>query len=164
MNDCSAPVAGWNLIRLDASTRATTGTPADTAITYAAMAIDRDSGSHLDTDFGFDNLIAKRGKFYQLSYYTRNVWQDTAFALSENSSNDSDAILVENDELEVILAKAAEQASLYLRNTKDVNYFREEYDKLKETYLMNNPSQAGVLTKTYYDFTSLSDTSVVRDS
>ena len=159
-NDCSPFVTGWNKIRWDLSGRTTVGTPADTAIDYAALFWSRDTTTaallHLnDTDWGFDNLVLKRGKYYNLSYYSRYVWQDTAFALSENSSHDSHALLVQNDEYELILAKVAELASGYLRDREDQAYYAGQYEKLKQNYLMKNPSRAGVLTKTYYDFSSL---------
>lgn len=163
-NDCSAFQTGWNLLRMDASSRVTTGTPVDTAIDYAAIFWGRDSGTHLDTDFSFDYLIAKRGKYYNLSYYSRFVWQDTAFVQSENSANDSHALLVQNDELEVIIAKASELASQYLRDNEDAKYFRGEYERLKQAYLMTNPSQASVLTSTRYVFGSLEDKPTENDS
>lgn len=163
-NDCSAFQSGWNLLRMDASSRVTTGTPVDTAIDYAAIFWGRDSGTHLDTDFAFDYLIAKKGKYYNLSYYSRYVWQDTAFALSENSTNDSHALLVQNDELEVIVAKAAELASGFLRDQQDQAYFANEYQRLKNAYLMANPSQSGVLTTSRYHFGSLEEEPTFNDS
>lgn len=159
-NDCSAFVAGWNRIRWDFSNKTTSGTPVDTAIDYAALFWSRDTtdSAHLhlnDTDWGFDDLNLKRGKYYELSYYSRYVWQDTAYSLVENSTHDSHALLVQNDEMEVIMAKAAELASLYLRDYDDAKYFKEEYQRLKQEYLMKNPSQAGVLTTTYHYLGSL---------
>ena len=156
-NDCAPFQAGWNKIRFDLQNKATAGTPADTAISYVALFWSRDTTTaallHLnDTDWGFDNLILKKGKYYLLSYYTRNIWQDTAFSLAENSSHDSYALMVQNDEFELIMAKAAELASQYLRDYEDVNYFAKEYQRLKVDYLMKNPSQASVMTTTRYNF------------
>lgn len=156
-NDCSAFVSGWNKIRWDFQNKTTTGTPADTAIDYAAIFWSRDTTTaallHLnDTDWGFDNLVLKRGKYYLLSYYSRFPWQDSSFGVSENSANDSHALLVQNDEIEVIMAKMAELASQNLRDPEDVKYYAGEYQRLKQAYLMKNPSQAGVLTTDYYNF------------
>jgi len=159
-NDCSAFVAGWNKIRWDFQNKTTVGTPVDTAIDYAAIFWNRDTTTtallHLnDTDWGFDNLVLKRGQYYLLSYYSRYVWQDTALVLSENSTNDSHALLVQNDEFEVIMAKAAELASQYLRDERDRDYYAKEYEKLKQSYLKENPSMASVKTSSYYRFASL---------
>ncbi len=159
-NDCSAFVTGWNKVRWDFTNKTTTGTPTDTAIDYAAIFWSRDTTTtallHLnDTDWGFDNLILKRGKYYLLSYYSRYVFQDTALALVENSTNDSHALLVQNDEFEVIMAKAAELGSQYLRDERDREYYVKEYERLKQSYLMRNPSQANVRTSSYYRFGSL---------
>jgi len=168
-NDCSAFVAGWNKIRWDFQNKTTTGTPVDTAIDYAAMFWSRDTTTtallHLnDTDWGFDDLKLKRGKYYNLSYYSRHVWQDTAFGVNENSTNDSHALLVQNDELEVIMAKAAELASQYLRDNGDAVYFQKEYERLKQAYLMKNPSQSNVLTTSRYNFINDEDSANNSDS
>lgn len=168
-NDCAAFVTGWNKIRWDFQNKTTVGAPIDSAIDYAAMFWSRDTTTvallHLnDTDWGFDNLILKRGKYYLLSYYSRFLWQDTAFVLSENSSSDCQALMVQNDEYEVILAKAAEIASGYLRDYNDVKYFQGEYVRLKNSYLMRNPSQAGVLTTSRYNFISQEDSANSNDS
>ena len=169
-NDCSAFVTGWNKVRFDLTNKTTVGTPADTAIDYAALFWSRDTTTtallHLnDTDWGFDNLLLKRGKYYLLSYYSRFVWQDTALAVSENSTNDSHALLVQNDELELITTKAAELASQFLRDMEDVKYYGNEYQRMKQSYLMKNPSQAKIQTTSYYRFASNDDNEVnERDS
>lgn len=159
-NDCSPFQAGWNKVRLDLSGKSTVGSPTDSAMRYAAMFWSRDTTTtallHLnDTDWGFDDLKLKNGKYYNLSYYTRYAWMDTAFALAENSSHDSHALMVENDELEVIMAKAAELASNFLRDENDEKKYALEYEKQKNKYLMNNPSQANVITSSYHRFASL---------
>ena len=84
--------------------------------------------------------------------------------MAENSTNDSHALLVQNDELEVIMAKAAELASGYLRDYEDVKYYRYEYQRLKNDYLTRNPSQAGVVTTTRYNIASIEEGSNSIDS
>ena len=159
-NDCSSFQAGWNFVRFDFQNKTTVGAPADTAVDYAALFWSRDTTTaallHLnDTDWGFDNLYLKRGKYYLLSYYTRYVWQDTALALVENSTNDSYAIMLQNDEYEVFLAKLAQLASQYLRDKDDAEYYKKEYIGLKDKYLQDNPSQVEVKTTSRYDFESM---------
>jgi hypothetical protein len=160
--DCSAFQAGWNKIRFNFDAKTTTGTPADTAIDYAALFWSRDTTTtsllHLnDTDWGFDNLVLKRGKPYRISYVSRFPWQDTGDGsqLLENSADDSDALMVQNDELELIMAKASELASQYLRDVEDAGYFANQYERLKSSYLMKNPSKADVLTSSYHDFETI---------
>src|SRR3989304_1045041 len=151
-NDCSPFQTNWNTLRLNANSKIVTGTPIDTATNYVAIYWTRDSGTHLDTDFGFDYLIAKKGKYYNLSYYTRYIWQDTAFGLAENSSSDAQSLLVQNDELEIIIAKMAELANEYLRNNENVSYYRNQYIELKANYLLKNPVEASVKTSSRYNF------------
>lgn len=169
-NDCSAFQTGWNKVRFDFTNKTTVGSPADTAIDYVALFWSRDTTTtallHLnDTDWGFDNLFLKKGKQYLLSYVSRFPWQDTGDGsqLLENSADDSDALAVQNDELEVIVAKAAELASQYLRDEKDQDYFSKEYQRLKSSYLMRNPSQSNVLSQSYYELASLGS-NAYRDS
>lgn len=156
-NDCSAFQAGWNKIRFDLQNKTTVGTPADTAIDYAALFWSRDTTTtallHLnDTDWGFDNLKLARGKYYKLSYYTRKIWQDTTLALSENSSTDSEALMLQNDEIKPVLLKMAEYASQNLRDPQDEQKFANDFKIAKMEYLMKNPSQAGITTSSYYNF------------
>lgn len=156
-NDCSPFVTGDNKIRFDMVNKTTVGTPVDTAIDYAALFWSRDTTTvallHLnDTDWGFDNLILTRGRYYLLSYYTRNIWQDTAFALVENSTNDSHALLLQNDEVELCITKSAELASQFLRDNADATYYSKEYERLKTAYLMKNPVQSKVQSVTRYNF------------
>lgn len=168
-NDCSPFVTGWNKVRVDFNTKAAVGTPVDTAIIYAALYWSRDTTTvallHLnDTDWGFDNLLLKTGKYYNMSYYTRYAWMDTTFAYAENSTHDSHALVLQNDELEVVMAKCAELASGYLRDDKDEAEYEKEYEKLKASYLMSHPSQANVMTTNYYTFGSLLDNPTTNDS
>lgn len=172
-SDSSAFVSGWNKIRWEMTTKTTVGTPGDTAIDYVAMFWSRDTTTpallHLnDTDWGFDNLLLKRGKYYLLSYYSRFAWQDTAFAVAENSANDSSALLLLNDEVEVVMAKAAEQACVFLRDADRAQYWSKEYERQKQNYMMRNPSRARIMTSSYYNFASIegysSDSSSNRDS
>ncbi|MCH7535677.1 MAG: hypothetical protein IH948_08050 [Bacteroidetes bacterium] len=169
-NDCSAFVSGWNKVRMDLSNRTTTGSPTDTDMTYAALYWNRDTtdtaGLHLeDTDWHFDNFFIKRGKYYNISYYSRFVWQDTDLTLTENSTHDSHALLVQNDEYQIILNKVSELASGFLRDREDQAYYAGEYEKLKGIYLQQNPSQRGVMTTNYHSFASLdAEPSDSRDS
>lgn len=161
-NDCNAFVTGWNKIRFDFQNKTRVGSPVDTAIDYAAIFWSRDTTTiallHLnDTDWGFDNLILKKGKYYNTAYYTKNVWQDTAFGLSENSSNDSHALMLDPDEVEIVMTKVAEFASLFLRDYDDAKYYNNEYQRLKKEYQINNPSQALLMTSSRYQFGSLQD-------
>ena len=72
--------------------------------------------------------------------------------------------MVQNDEFEVIMAKAAELASQYLRDKDDRTYYAGEYQRLKQEYLMRNPSQANVKTTTYYNLPSLEQDPSSKDS
>lgn len=161
-SDCSAFETGWNKISFNFAAKTTVGTPVDTAIDYAALFWSRDTTTvtllHAnDTDWGFDNLVLKLGKPYRLSYVSRYPWQDTGDGsqLIENSADDSDALMVQNDEVELVLAKAAELCSQYLRDNEDATYFAGQYEKLKNDYLLKNPTPVGVLTQSYHEFESL---------
>lgn len=161
-NDCTPFITGWNKIRWDFQNKTTVGTPADTAIDYAALYWSRDTTTvallHLnDTDWGFDNLVLKRGRYYLLSYYTSRPWQDTAFGLTENSVNDSSALMVQSDEFKLIMTKMAENASNYLRDSADEKKYHDEYETKRKEFGMKTPSYAKVLTTSRYNFINSQD-------
>ena len=62
------------------------------------------------------------------------------------------------------MEKAAEQASIYLRDPEDIKYYAGEYQRLKSAYLMKNPSQSNVLTTSRYNFINSSDCATNNDS
>lgn len=168
-NDCSPFVTGWNKIRWDFQNKTTVGSPQDTAIDYAALFWSRDTTTvallHLnDTDWGFDNLFLKRGKYYLLSYYTSRPWQDTAFGLTENSANDSSALMVQSDEFELIMLKMAEHASNYLRDSVDEANYAKKYETKKSEFLAKTPSLAKVMTTSRYNFINSRDSASNLDS
>ncbi len=154
-NDSSPFQSGWNFIRFDMSSKTTTGTPVDTAIDYAAVFWGKVASTHFDTGFAFDDLFFKRGKYYNLDYYSRFAWADTAVVYKENSTTDSDALQVQNTELELITAKMAEKAAIFLNDFNRAKFWGQYYEQTKKDYQMNNPSRARVLTSSRHYFQSV---------
>ena len=157
-NENTAFETGWNLVRLDLSGKSTTGTPVDTAIDYVAAFWSKDSDAHSsDTDYAFDHIEIKKGIIHYLLYYTRYVWQTTTTAVyKENSTAATDTLSLYNDEVELVLAKAYELASIELKDKDGIKIARELYKDQKKSYLMDHPSEAKILVSMPYEFASTS--------
>ena len=157
---------GWNLVSFDMTSKVTTGTPVDTAIKYAAMFWAKDSATHnTDTDNAFDYLILKKGKFANLVYYSKYLWQTTATAAyKENSSATTDTLSIDTEELELIILRAWMLASQELRDYVDYKIAKQEYEEAEAKYKMRYQSEALVLSMPYHYFDSLEATITDRDS
>ena len=169
-NEDLAFQTGWNLVRLDMSGKTTVGSPADTAIDYVAAYWTKSVNTHLtDTDFAFDHIQISKGVIHSLLYYSRFAWQTTSTAAyKENSTAATDTLSLLNDEVELVITKAWELASIELKNYKDIREARIMYKDLRGAYIINHPSEAKILLQFPYelgtvvgsrDFRSTSDSS-----
>lgn len=156
-NENLAFQTGWNLVRLDLSGKTTTGTPVDTAIDYVAAFWTKSVNTHLtDTDYAFDHIEVKRGVIHSLLYYSRFVWQTTGTGVyKENSDTTTDTISLYNDEVELLLLKATELASLELGNTEKLTLARQMYTDAKKQYQIDHPSEAKILVSMPYELATV---------
>jgi len=143
---------GWNLVRLDLSNKSKNGNPTDTAIDYIAAFWTKTANTHLtDTDYAFDHIEVKKGKIYNLLYYSRYMWQSGS-TYQENSDSDGNTLSLFNDEIELIVTKAWELASYELKNYNDAAAAKALYKELKEEYLKRHPSEAKVMVSIPFEF------------
>lgn len=154
-NENGSFVNGWNNVRLDLSNKIATGSPVDTAFDYVALYWTKTAGQHInDTDYGFDNLVIAKGQIHDLLYYSRYWWRNSSGTYLENSSANTDYLNASNDELELVITKAQELASIELRDYDDFKIAKTNYKEQKDSYLANNPSEALVLIEQYHDFST----------
>ena len=71
----NAFVAGWNLLRFDFNGITETGSVDTTACDYVVIYMTKDSGKVSETDYRFDHIIIRRGKIYDLFYYSKFGWR-----------------------------------------------------------------------------------------
>jgi hypothetical protein len=144
--------AGWNLLRFAMANKSTSGSPTDTAITYVAIYMTKAATKISETDYRFDNLIIKIGEHHDVWYYSAYGWQSSTGTYLENSTDDTDLLNAELDEYALIKEKMAELGEQYLKNYKESDRHALRYKEKMVNYKLFNPSEALILTQTYYDY------------
>jgi len=143
---------GWNLLRFDMSSLTDTGSPDNTAITYAAIYMTKTTGKVSETDYRFDYLTVKRGEINNLIYYTKYGWQTSSGTYLENSTVDSDLLNADTDEYNLIIDKATELAAMEVDEYDIADRTAKKYSVNLMAYKLRNPSEALVMITTYADF------------
>lgn len=156
---------GWNLVRFTWPASAT-GTPDVTDITYAQLTINRAAGFAASNGWRVDYLVARVGEMHDVLYYTKYGWNTSAGAYLENSTADTDVVVADTEEFDLIVQKASTLAAPSLR--LEVNEKKEISDKwkeVKENYKMSYPSEKMLFTSSYHRLASLEgDLDVNKDS
>jgi hypothetical protein len=149
-NEGTAFVNGWNLLRFDLVNKVLTGTPTNTAITYAALYMTKDAGKVSETDYRFNWLVLKKGEHFDLVYYSKYGWQSVAGSYLENSTIDTDYVNADTDEQRLIEYKAAELGEVHLRSSQTtIKEKRDLYEGYMQRYAMKNPSLVTPVITTY---------------
>lgn len=150
--DGTAFVSGWNLLKFDVSSLSTTGTPTKTNTKYFVIYMTKTAGKVSETDYKFDWLVLKRGVIHNVEYYSKFGWQSSAGAYKENSTDDSDFLVADADEYQIVIQKSIEKASAEVR---EYEISREAERKFKEqawAYVLRNPSEAKIMTSLYHSY------------
>jgi hypothetical protein len=151
--DGTAFTTGWNLLKFDLTSLSTTGTPTDTSGTFAALYMTKTTGKVSESDYKFDWLVLKVGKTADVKYYSKYGWQTAAGAYIENSTEDTDVLVADTDEYDLLVKKGVAIATRELdfpRETKDEK--DADYDKAMKNYMLKNPSEAMIMTNEYYAY------------
>lgn len=149
-NEGASFYAGWNLLRFDFINKSTTGSPDNEACTYVALYMTKDAAKVSETDYRFDNMVMKRGNYYNLHYYSKYGWQTSAGTYLENSTDDTDCINVDTAELRIIELKAAELMERHLKNHGEGDRYYQMYRAETQKYEISHPSEALIMTTTYF--------------
>lgn len=151
-HDGTAFVAGWNLLRFDVTSLTTAGSPVNTAMTYFAVYMTKTSAKVSETDYKFDHLVIKKGVIHNVKYHTSYGWQTAAGAYIANSTLDTDILVAESDEYEILIKYGIEFASREIREYD----IAKEYERLRKEdvriYQMRNPSEVKIITSEYYTY------------
>lgn len=148
----TAFVQGWNLLRFDMSTATITGTVDLETFEYAQIHMTKTTGKINETGYRSDHLIAQKGSIYMVSYYSKYGWQNSSGTYMENSTDDSDYLNVDTDEYNMIIQKGIELAASETEDYEIEKKANQRFIGLASIYLDNNPSEAKLMTTTYYDF------------
>lgn len=157
--DGTAFVSGWNLLRFEVSSLTDTGTPDDSAITYFALYMTKDGAKVSESDYKFDYLVLKKGEIHNIHYYTKYGWQSSASAYKENSTDDSDLLVADTDEFNLIIKEGRYRASMETDlSDSQITKLEKERDIAFANYKIENPSEAKLLMTDSYNF--IDDTTV----
>jgi len=145
---------GWQLLRFDWNGATETGTVDPSAIDYLRLTVTKAAALAADTDWRVDEIVSRVGDIYNVVYYTKYGWTDSAGAYIEESSATTDLVVADTTEIEIISNKAAEYASQELKEYDEVSYFRGEYERLKRVYRSKYPTERMKRRNKYYRFRS----------
>jgi len=140
-NEGCSFVNGWNLLRFDFSTATQVGTVDTDGCDYCAIYMTKDGGKTSETDYRFDHIMCKRGEYHDIIYYSILPWQSNIGTWKIDSDATTDLVNCSADEFKLFTAKGKEIASLHLENYKDTDRFAGIYEKMKEDYIIQNPSE-----------------------
>ena len=141
---------GWNLLRFDWNGATKTGTPTVSAIDYLKFL-----ATHIavaETDIRLDEIICTNGEIFEIDYYSSYLFRNSSGVWIEEASSDADELNLDLDSYNLFLNKLAEFACQSVRNDlADAAYFKQEYEKGKETYQVSHPNETKQPVNTYYD-------------
>jgi len=141
---------GWQLLRFDWNGATETGTVNPAQIDYVRFTVTKSTSLAADTDWRVDDIIARVGDIYDVIFYSKFGWTDSAGVYIEESSATTDLVVAHSDEIEIIAAKASEYASQELKELQDVQYFNAQYEQLKRRYRGTYPSERMKRQNFYY--------------
>lgn len=151
-NEGTAFVQGWNLLRFDFGTASTTGSPTITAFTYAALFMTKTAGKINETGYRFDYLVAKKGKIYNLFYYSNYPWETSAGTWIANSTDDSDLLHADETEFTMFVEKGVELAGMECEEDDASTKAGARFVAMADNYGRMNPDESLVLMNQYYEF------------
>lgn len=158
-NNGNAFVAGWNLLRFDLTQLPATGTPNMAAITYAALFMNKSDAKINESGYKFDSMKLRLGQIYNVRYYSRFGWQNAAGAYIENSTDDTDVLVADSTEYNLIVHMGKIKAMEELKEWDVVTQLSNKWDGggagtggMKRVYTDENPSQAIIWSDEYYSY------------
>jgi len=153
-NDGTAFAAGQNLLRFDLATpTATNGSPDANNIVYAAMYMTKTAGKISESDYAFNWLTAKKGKYHDVTYYSKYGWKTSTGTYIENATDESDFLVADTDEYDLIVKKARSLAAaeVDLPQSK-IKELVDKYESARMNYQNENPSEEKTIISSYYGY------------
>ena len=150
-NDSTSLRTGWNVCRFDWDGATETGTPDSSDVDYVVIDIIYDGTAV--TTVRVDNLVFRLPTIYDIEYYSKYLFQNTAGTWLEEVSDDSDIINLEAESRNILLYEfliLATQAIQGEEMLRDMEFFITRLDQEMETYLQDNKSETIKPNSTYY--------------
>jgi hypothetical protein len=138
--DGTAFKAGWNLIKFPWSTATEAGTvnPASIdsfRITFAATA---------QNNIRVDNIIFSIGRNFDIKYYSKYLFKNSAGAYISQPTTDSDTVLIDNDSLPIFLMELLKAMAHQVEGEDsafDLEYAQAELNALYPAFKAEHPDQ-----------------------
>lgn len=152
--DGTAFQKGWNLLKFDVTSAVSSGSPTQTNIKYMALYLQ--SGGTASTvlqGWKYNYLCLRRGKTADVKYYSKFGWTSAAGAYKENSTDDSDLVVAETDEIQLMIAKGKHLGLDEVSETQNaIDSAQKDYMAAVKQYQLANPSEAKIMTSEYYNY------------
>jgi hypothetical protein len=149
--DGTAFKVGWNLIKFPWSTATEAGSVNPASIDSFKITIDRTAAI---ANIRVDNITFSIGRNFDLKYYSKYIFKNSAGTWLSAPSSDSDTIVLDEDELQIFFLECLVAASHQIGNKKtvpDIEWARLELKDLYAKYESEHPSQSKKATIRYYE-------------
>jgi len=148
--DGTAFVAGWNLLKLNFSSKTTTGTPDLDATDYIALYMTKAGAKVSETGYRFDSLQLHSGWYNQVLYYSEFPWQTNANVWIAESTADTDYINANTDELDLFTEACRIEVYRDLKEYDQMKLAQAEYTRLSNNYKLKYPSERLKMEQNYW--------------
>lgn len=149
-NDGTAFQVGWNLLRFPLVSLTEIGTVVDTAIDFASLYMTKTTGKINETDYKVNWMMIMKGVIHDVLYYSKYGWQTSSGTYIENSTDDSDFLVADTSEYD-LLVKHAKRRAMRLTNfdLSDIQDADAEYADALVIYGAQNPDESQLMVSTY---------------
>lgn len=142
---------GWNLLEFDwASVDPDTGTPDSSAVNFFQVVVTNSAATALK-GYRIDDIYARLGKVVNMEYYSKYLVEATDGTRKENFTTASDVTILEKQEVNQLIEKSFQKASLELRELRDHDIAKQEYTEREQKLKDRFPSEIELEGTTYYN-------------
>lgn len=145
-------VSGVNTLRFDLTNLSSVGTPSTGSVSYIAVYMNKETTKVSETGYYFDNMKVVKGIGNYIKYYSDYGWVSSAGAYKADSTSDTDIVVANNSEYELIVQYGIKIAAKEVREYEIAKDAQQEIDSQKKKYILNNPSRVKVISTEYYSY------------
>lgn len=152
-SDGTVFIDGWNTVRFDMNTLTKTGSPVATSITYVYIFMTKLSSKQNEQGFLVNWLTAKKGKYADVLYYSKYGWQTAAGAYTEQSTQLTDLLVADTDEVNLIIKCGRWLAAQEVDALEPmITRLQAQYLNALKLYQLRNPSEDKIVISSYHDY------------
>lgn len=139
--DGSAIQVGWNEIKIPWNTATETGTVAPATVDSLRFIFSIDAAIG---DMRIDNVRFSIGRNFDIKYYSKYLFKNSAGTYLSRPASDDDSVLVDNDSLPIYLYECLTEIAQQMEGTDsafDIGYARAELNELYPWFRSEYPDQ-----------------------